>query len=162
MNNLLQLFLLKMTDTIINSGKTIFLIKNMKFMSALSQSVSNIFYLVLMSKLMKSADMKSILVTSCAVFFGQYLSQWIAEKFDKDKVWRVSITPKSKSDGKDIADALALSNIPVQTFSCYSKKNKSLGVVAFAETKVESNIISSVLDNYPDAKFNIVQIKNRF
>ena len=56
MNNLLQLFLLKMVDTMIGSGKTIFMIKGMKFMSALSQAISNIFYVILMSKLMKSTD----------------------------------------------------------------------------------------------------------
>ena len=53
MNNLLQLFLLKMVDTMIGSGKTIFMIRGMKFISALSQAVSNIFYVILMSKLMK-------------------------------------------------------------------------------------------------------------
>ena len=46
MNNLIQLFVLKMVDTIINSGKTIFLIRGQKFLSALSQAISNIFYVI--------------------------------------------------------------------------------------------------------------------
>lgn len=162
MNNLLQLFLLKMTDTIINSGKTIFLIKNMKFLSALSQAISNIFYLVLMSKLMKSTDMESILVTSVAVFLGQYLSQWIAEKFDKAKVWKIQITPKTKEQGKCLADALRDNNLATQTFPCFRNGEKVLGIIVFAENRAESTLVQSVLGKEKGVKFNITQIKNRF
>lgn len=162
MINLLELFTLKMIDTIINSGKTIFLIRNKKFLSALSQAVSNIFYIILMSRLMKSTDMASILVTSCAMFIGQYLSQWIAEKFDKDKIFKIQITPFSKEQGKSIADELREQNIAVQTFPCFRNEKKVLGVNAFAETKAQSAIVDDILSQHEEVKFNIISIKNRF
>ena len=162
MANLLELFTLKMVDTIINSGKTIFMIRNKKFLSALSQAISNIFYIILMSKLMKSTDLPSILTTSAAMFIGQYLSQWLAEKFDKDKVWKVAVTPASIEDGKAIADALRENNIAVQTFSCFRNEEKVLGVNVFAETKAQSAIIEGVLTQYDNVKYNITTIKNRF
>lgn len=160
--NLLELFALKMIDTIINSGKTIFMIRNKKFLSALSQAVSNVFYVILMSRLMKSTDFASICVTSLALFIGQYLSQWIAEKFDKDKIWRISITPPTKEIGKNLADELRDSNIAVQTYPCFFNEEKTLGINAFSENKASSAIVSSILSNYDNVKFNITQIKNRF
>lgn len=162
MTNLVELFALKMVDTIINSGKTIFMIRNKKFLSALSQAISNIFYIILMSKLMKSTDMASILTTSLAMFVGQYLSQWIAEKFDKDKIWKVAITPVSKEQGKLIADELREQNIATQTFPCFRNGEKVLGVNVFSETKAQSAIVEDVLSQYEGAKFSIAQIKNRF
>lgn len=162
MTNLLELFALKMIDTIINSGKTIFMIRNKKFLSALSQAISNIFYIILMSKLMKSTDMASILTTSCAMFMGQYLSQWIAEKFDKDKIFKISITPVSKEGGKVIADELRENNIATQTFPCFRNGEKVLGINVFAETKAQSAIVESVLAQHEGVKYNITTIKNRF
>lgn len=162
MLDLLELFALKMVDTIINSGKTIFMIRNKKFLSALSQAISNIFYILLMSRLMKSTDMPSILATSCAMFIGQYLSQWVAEKFDKDKIWKVSITPQTKECGKQLADDLRGNNIAVQTFPCFSNGEKVLGINVFSQTKSESAVVESILDKYEGVKYNITQIKNRF
>ena len=162
MINLLELFTLKMIDTIINSGKTIFLIRNQKFLSALSQAISNIFYIILMSRLMKSTDMASILTTSCAMFIGQYLSQWVAEKFDKDKIFKVQVTPFSKEQGKSIADDLREQNIATQTFPCFRNGEKVLGVNVFAETKTQSAIVEEILSQYEEVKFNITTIKNRF
>lgn len=162
MINLIELFALKMIDTIINSGKTIFMIRNKKFLSALSQAISNIFYIILMSKLMKSTDMASILVTSAAMFFGQYLSQWVAERFDKDKVWKIAITPSTKEEGKSIADTLRENNLATQTFPCFRNGEKVLGINVFAETKAQSAIVEDVLSQYQGIKYNITTIKNRF
>lgn len=162
MINLLELFTLKMIDTIINSGKTIFMIRNKKFLSALSQAVSNIFYIILMSKLMKATNIPSILTTSLAMFIGQYLSQWLAERFDKDKIFKIEITPASKEDGKSIADSLREDNIAVQTFTCFRNEEKVLGVNVFSETKAQSEIVKNVLANYDNVKYNVTTIKNRF
>lgn len=164
MANLLELFTLKMVDTIINSGKTIFMIRNKKFLSALSQAISNIFYIILMSKLMKSTDLPSILTTSAAMFIGQYLSQWLAEKFDKDKVFKIAVTAPSKEIGKLIADEFRENNIAVQTFTCFINegREKTLGVNIFSENKAQSTIASDILDKYDGVKFNITTIKNRF
>lgn len=162
MINLFELFVLKMIDTVINSGKTIFMIRNKKFLSALSQAISNIFYIILMSKLMKSTDMASILTTSLAMFIGQYLSQWIAEKFDKDKVWKIAITPSSKESGKILADELRENNLATQTFPCFRNGEKVLGINVFAETKSQSAIVENVLSQHDDVKYNITTIKNRF
>lgn len=162
MMNLMELFMLKMMDTIISSGKTLFMIRNKKFLSALSQAIANIFNIVLMSKLLKSTDALSILTTSLAMFIGQFLSQWIAERFDKDKIWKIQVTPITKEQGKTIADELKENNIALQTYPCFRNGIKVLGLNIFAETKAQSAVVENVLSQHNCVKYNITQIKNRF
>ena len=146
MNNLLQLFLLKMVDTMIGSGKTIFMIKGMKFMSALSQAVSNIFYVILMSKLMKSTDMASIAVTSVAMFIGQYMSQAVADKFSKCKVYKVSATAKNTLVGEMVMDALNNADLDFRVLEAKGRKTKTYVIDIFCHTKEETKAARQILD----------------
>lgn len=146
MNNLIQLFVLKMVDTIINSGKTIFLIRGQKFLSALSQAISNIFYVILMSKLMKSTDPASIAVTSLAMFIGQYLSQWVAEEFSKCKVYKVSATAKNTLVGEMVMDALNNADLDFRVLEAKGRKTKTYVIDIFCHTKEETKAARQILD----------------
>ncbi len=147
MNELIQLFLLRMIDTIINSGKTIFLIQGKKFLSALSQAVSNVFYVILMSKLMKSTDPASIAVTSLSMFMGQYFSQWMAEKFSKCKVYKVSATAKNKFVGEVTMDSLNAANLDFRVLEAQGRKTKTYVIDIFCHTKEETKIAREILNS---------------
>lgn len=146
MNDLIVLFLLKMVDTIINSGKTIFMIKGKKFLSALSQAISNVFYVILMSKLMKSTDPASIAVTSLAMFIGQYLSQWVAEKFNKVKVFKVSATAKNQIVGETVMDALNNEDLDFRVLEAVGRRTKTYVIDVFCHTKEETKKARAILD----------------
>lgn len=158
MNNLLQLFLLKMVDTMIGSGKTIFMIRGMKFMSALSQAVSNIFYVILMSKLMKSTDMASIAVTSAAMFIGQYMSQAVADKFNKVKVWKISATAKTKEISEVVIDELSSQDINFRVLKAEGKKSKAYAIDIFCHTKEETKLAKEILAQN-NLKYYTVELK---
>ena len=158
MNNLIQLFVLKMIDTIINSGKTIFLIRGQKFLSALSQAISNIFYVILMSKLMKSTDPASIAITSLAMFIGQYLSQSIAEKFTKVKVYKVSATAKNRLVGEMVMDALNNSNLDFRVLEAKGRNTKTYVIDVFCHTKEETKSARQILDRN-ELKHYTVELK---
>lgn len=158
MNNLLQLFLLKMIDTVINSGKTIFMIRGQKFLSALSQAVSNVFYIILMSKLMKSTDPASIFTTSLAMFVGQYFSQWIAEKFTKVKVYKISTTAKTIELGQEVIDALTDRGLNFRVLKAEGKKSKSYAIDTFCPTKEEAKATKEVLNSF-NLKYYTVELK---
>lgn len=162
MNNLIWLFIMKLLDTAINALKNVFMIKGKHFLSALSNAVSYLFYILLMKQLMTNTSTLSIAVTLLAVFLGQYLAQFLADKFEKDRVWKISITTESQEKGKLLADKMREKNIPVQTYICYNDKlEQVLGVNAFAETRSQSSIIQDLLES-EKVKFNIVEIRNRF
>ncbi|MEG0153359.1 MAG: hypothetical protein RR744_09365 [Cellulosilyticaceae bacterium] len=158
MNNLLQLFLLKMVDTMIGSGKTIFMIRGQKFLSAASQALSNVFYVILMSKLMKSTDPASIAVTSLAMFIGQYISQWIADKFNKVKVFKISATAKTRELGEVVIDALGERDLNFRVLKAEGKHSKAYALDIFCHTKEETKVAKEVLSNY-NLKFYTVELK---
>lgn len=158
MNNLLELFVLKMVDTIINSGKTIFLIRGQKFLSALSQAISNVFYIILMSKLMKATDMPSILTTSLAMFVGQYMSQWVAERFNKAKVYKISATAKTRELGEVAIDSLAEQGLNFRVLKAEGKKSKAYAIDIFCPTKEETKIAKEILISY-NLKFYTMELK---
>lgn len=158
MNNLAQLFILKMVDTIINSGKTIFLIRGQKFLSAASQAISNIFYVILMSKLMKSTDPASIAITSLAMFIGQYLSQWMAERFSKCKVYKVSATAKNTLIGETVMDELNNKDLDFRVLEAKGRKTKTYVIDIFCHTKEETKVAKEILkDN--SLKYYTVELK---
>ena len=162
MNNLIWLFIMKLLDTAIGALKNVFMIKGKHFLSALSNSVSYLFYILLMKQLMSDTSIPSVIVTLVAVFLGQYLAQYMADKFEKDKVWKISITPETKKISKLLADELRERNIPVQTCVCYnSHLEEVLNIIAFAETREETLVVQEIIKNYK-VKFNIVEIRNRF
>ena len=79
MNNLIWLFIMKLLDTAIGALKNVFMIKGKHFLSALSNSVSYLFYILLMKQLMSDTSIPSVIVTLVAVFLGQYLAQYMAD-----------------------------------------------------------------------------------
>ena len=162
MNSLLLLFTMKLLDTAIGTLKNIFMVKNKPFLSAVASAISYLFYILLMKQLIASTTVATVSVTLLAVFLGQYLTQIMTNRMDKDKVWKISITPASKEEGLHIADQLREANIAIQTYSCYnSNQTKVLGINAFSESKEKSSVISSILEGHK-VKTNITEIKNRF
>lgn len=162
MNNLLYLFIMKLLDTAVSALKNVFMIKGKHFLSALSNAISYLFYILLLKQLMSDNSIEGIAVTLLAVFLGQYLAQYMADKFEKDRIWKISITPETKEKGKEIADKLRDNNIAVQTYICFNKNlDQVLGVNAFAETRAHSSLIQNLIKD-ENVKVNIVEIKNRF
>ena len=163
MGELVMLFTLKLLDTAIGALKNIFLIKNKSFLSAFANAVSYLFYILMMKQLMSTTNVSTIGVTLVAVFLGQYITQNISNKLDKETVWKVSITSTTLEEGQSIADELKEYNIPVRTYPCYNDEiDKVLGIDVFSSTKTQSAIINDILGEYKDVKFNIVEIRNRF
>lgn len=163
MVDLAKLFTLKLLDTAIGALKNIFLIKNMSFLSAIANSVSYLFYILMMKQLMTSTTPAAIGVTLVAVFLGQYFTQNTANKMDKARVWKISITSSTLEQGQEIADRLKELNIPVRTYSCYNAEMaKVLSVDVFAESKEQSAIVNNVLSDFGSVKYDIVEIRNRF
>ena len=160
---LLELFVFKLLDTSIAALKSIFMVKGKPLYSAMAGTASYLFFILIVRRIAASEGVGAIVATLFAVFLGQFITQTFSKRFDKDKVWKVSITPRSKAQGQEIADKLKECNIPVQTFPCYNDElEKVLAVVAFSEGRAHSAVIDGVLQEYGDVKFNIVEIKNRF
>jgi uncharacterized protein YebE (UPF0316 family) len=158
MMNLLTIFLLKLADTSIGACKTIFTIKGDKFLASLSQAVSNVFYLLMMSKLMKSTDALSIFITSAGVFLGQYYTQALIDKISKDKVWKISATAKTEEGKNIIVDSLNAKDINFRILKAEGRYTKAYVVEVFCETKEETSIVKKLFSEY-QMKHHTIELK---
>jgi hypothetical protein len=161
MSELFRIFALKLLDTAIGSLKSILMIKGKAFGSAVAATASYWFFITLMKQLMTTNSTGEILATLAAVFLGQYLTQMLSDKFEKDSVWKITITPESMDDGLIIADKLRKDNVPVTTDFVYNKSmTRVLEITAFSKNKACSALVQSVIEKY-DVKLAIIEIKNR-
>ena len=155
----MELFILKLLDGVLGTVKSIFMLKNKGFLSALANGVSSFFYFTMMVKLIKVNSTSGIILISCATFLGTYIPILIAERMEKEKVYVFNITPDTNETGKDFADQVRDTNIPVLTYKGY---NKSMELVLcckiFSQSKEQSRLIENMMpENF---KYHIVETQN--
>lgn len=160
---LLLLFVFKTLDSVLSNLKTYLLIKDKPFYAALANVFSYLFYILLMKQLMTSNDKNTIIITLIAVFIGTW-AQTIFSKFEKAKVWKISITPKEEKIGEQIFETMRAANIPTRGTKYITDDGVEVLVVdIFSETKETSIIIKDLLHPYFDKiKYNIIPIQNQF
>lgn len=160
---LLILFIFKTLDSVLSNLKTYLLIKDKPFYAAIANVFSYLFYILLMKQLMTSNNYNTIIITLLAVFIGTW-AQTIFSKFEKAKIWKISITPKESDIGEEIFDIVRNSNIPARGTKYITDDGiKVLVVDIFSETKEQSILIKELLEPYFDKiKYNITPIQNQF
>lgn len=157
---IVELFLLKLLDNILSTFKTIFLIKNKYLISALFNSFSQFFYLMMIVKITKSDSISSKLIVVLAVFIGSLVPQYISNKLEKDKVWVYDVMPKISSQTKELADQLRECNLPVKTYKGYKGKNKKiLCLKVYSQSKSESRMIEELIGDFSYVVNEVKDIK---
>lgn len=160
---LLLLFVFKTLDSLLSNLKTYLLLKEKTTLAAIANVLSYLFYILLMKQLMSSNNTSTIIITLIAVFLGT-LGQNLFAKFEKAKVWKISITPKEEKIGEQIFETMRAANIPTRGTKYMTDDGMEVLVVdIFSETKETSIIIKDLLHPYFDKiKYNIIPIQNQF
>ena len=97
---------------------------------------------------MEATGWRSLAVTSMAVVVGQYLSQSIAEKFNKDKIYKLSGTAKAIQVGEVVIDELREADLNFRVLEAQGRHSKTLALDIFCPTKEETKIAKDILNNY--------------
>jgi len=157
---LLIVFLMKFTDCALSTAKTVFLVKNKYFVSSIMNSLAAALFIFVADMMANSeSDMKIWIaaVVFLANLLGGYIPPRLIDKVEKDRLFIFQITSSTFENGTEMADRLRELNMPVSTNTGYDKyMNKILICNAYASTRKESKIISSVISNY-DCKWHVVQ-----
>lgn len=144
----LIVFVLKLLDCTFNTIKTVYMYKNKYMLSAVFNTVSNIFYLIAIVQIARATDgMYGIIAVALATFLGTWAPAAFLKKIEPDKLYVYEITSTTMEDGKEYADFLMDNNIPVKTNKTYAKRNKALTIKVFSESKANSTFIE---DTIPD------------
>ena len=154
--SLITLFLLKLADSTLGTMKSVFTYQGRRWLAMFAITGSQMMYLLLITRM--EDGWKAFAAVALAVMMGQVLGMNIGEKFNKEKVWKMSIT-MPREEGIIFADELLEKNIACRTIKSYMG-NPTLEVVAYAENKSQTKLIQSYI---PEGTFvEIVEIKKHF
>lgn len=147
-------FSLKFLDNALGTAKTIFISKEKYTMGAIFNALSSFFYLIAIVRVANNNNILSIIAMCIATFVGTLLPGILFKKTEREKLWIFDITSTSLENGKNFADVLRKSNVPVKTSVTYDKyMNKTLSCTAYCSTKEESKIVQELIPE--DFKWNV-------
>lgn len=154
--SLIILFALKLADSTLGTMKSVFTYQGRRWLAMFAITGSQMMYLLLITRM--EDGWQAFAAVAIAVMAGQVLGMNIGEKFDKEKVWKMSIT-MPREEGIQFADELRLNNIACRTIKSYIDA-PAMEILVYAETKAQTKLINSYI---PEGSFvEIVEIKKHF
>jgi len=158
--NLVVIFIVKVLDNILSTGKTILVQKNKAFLAGLTVVISQIIFYKLIDAVSSSGTDLTIYIISIASGIGTLLAIWISNKFSKDRMYVNIIMCDNRKVMKELRDYLKANKITNLTTDGYTKEwKKTLAITAYLETKEQSRLLDKYIDE-SDAKFKRIIQKN--
>lgn len=152
----LLFFGLQLVNVMLSTAKSIITVKGDKKLSCVVNAVSYTFYACIV-KMITTQDMMIVgVVTFITNIIGVYLITFILEKLRKDRLWRISVTIKSKEVLKEITEGLG--NYNIKFLEVDSERYHLIDI--FSYTSAESTLIKEVLKN-KKIKYTIQEIERR-
>ena len=146
--NLLVVFVIKVIDNILGTGKAILIQKNKAFIASLTVVISQIIFYKLIDAVSDSGSEIMIYVIAIASGIGTLLALMISNKFSKDRTYVNIILNDNKEVMMEFRDWLKEHKITNLTTDGYTKDwEKTLAITAYAETKEESKLIDEFINN---------------
>ena len=146
--NLLVVFVIKVIDNILGTGKTILIQKNKAFIASLTVVISQIIFYKLIDAVSDSGSEIMIYVIAIASGIGTLLALMISNKFSKDRTYVNIILNDNKEVMMEFRDWLKEHKITNLTTDGYTKDwEKTLAITAYAETKEQSKLIDEFINN---------------
>lgn len=159
----IQVFLLELLDKFLSTLKTICVIKNKNLLAALMATIATGFHycniMIVQGGEVTGSQLQRIGVIMIAVFLGVYLSQFVANKFSKDKVWIFDIKAPTREEGKYLADQMRENRLAVMTCDGYNdNKEKVINCKIYSQNKEQSKLIEELIPCH--FRYSVIEVKN--
>lgn len=156
---LIMIFLIKVFDNILITGKTILVQKNKGLYAAITVVITQIIFYKLIDAVVSADNDLTMMIVSIASGVGTYIALKINTKFSNEKTYVNVILSDNKEAIKELSDYLMSQKITNVVTDAYTKDwEKTIALTAYAETKEHSRIVSNYLKN-SEAKFKRVVYK---
>lgn len=150
-------FGLNLVNVMLCTMKSILTIKSTKLVASLINAITFGFY-ALVIKSMGNYDLVVIVFcTIIANLIGVYASMWILDKFEKDKLWKVTVVPMNR-DVKGLRQNLLNYELGFNEYPIVTKYGNTIAFDIFTNDQKESAILKSVLDLYDGVKYHIAEL----
>lgn len=149
----MESFVLKLVDSMLNTFKTILMIKNKGLLSSLFNGLATMAYMLIL------VEPKKALLVALATSIGSYLSFCIVKRYEKDEVWIFDVMPNSNNDGKEFADTIRDNNIPIMTYIGFNElKEKVVCSKIYSHSKEQSKLIEAFIGD--EFKYSVNEVKH--
>ncbi len=145
------LFLAKVLDNALGTAKAILIQRGRGILAGVALVISNFIYYSVTKSIVSADSDLAILVVSIASGIGCCLAIAVNSKLSKDRTYVNVIMSDNKEAMQNLRDYLALHHITNVATDSYTRdwNTKTITVTAYAETKAESELINSYLDQSP-------------
>lgn len=145
----ITLFVVKIIDNIISTGKTILTQKNKAIAASILVIISQFMFYLLIKEVVTDNNMFSIVIISVASGIGSYIAFGMNKKLSKDMVYINIVTSNNKAQMKAFGDYMRMENIKIVTFDAYNDDvEKTLTALVFANTKEQSYKIDKYIAHH--------------
>ena len=143
----LILGIIKILDNIISTAKTITTYQNKKIMTSLLVIISQLMFYYLIASVVEKNDTITTLMVCICSGIGTYIAMLINDKTKRDITYTNILTCSRTESVEDLCDYLLEHKIKYIALDSYNrKKEDTLTVLAFAQTKYESSLIDQFLE----------------
>jgi len=140
------LFLLKATDNMLSTGKTILVQRNRPILASLSVVASQIIFYKLINEISTSDSDLALYIVSVASGFGTFIALKLGERFSKDRTYVNAILSDDKAAMMELRDFLKEHKITNLATDGYTKDwQKTIAITAYADTKEQSRLIDQYI-----------------
>ena len=141
-----------LVNVILSTLKTLIMVNAGRGSAIIINAVCYGFYTFVVKQLAEVDYWTAVLVTIGANIVGVWVSYKIMDLFTKDKLWRITVTLKSKKEFDECVKALEKYNI---SFTPIEKTNS---IDIYSYNQKESLIVKNILANY-DYKYFIQEMQ---
>ena len=151
------LFIAKMADNALSTVKTIMIQRNRSLLAGVAIALSSFLYFWITRSVVLADSLLTTMTVAVASGFGCFLVSRINNKLSKDRTYVNVVMSDDMAAMQDFRDYLAKHHITNVASDSYTLdwNRKTLTVTAYAETKEQSRIINSYMEN-SDTKYKRV------
>ena len=139
--------LIKVLDNVISTARSITTYQNKKIITSILVIISQfMFYFIVKSIVSDGSTISTIIVCICSGL-GTYIAMVFNDKFKKDITYTNILTCSQTDSIDEMCEYLLMHKIKYIPVDSYSRKNeRTKTIIAFAQTKYESSLIDTFLE----------------
>lgn len=144
--SLLLLFLVKIVDNLIGTGRTLLIQKQKDFLAALSVVISQVIFFAITSKVIASSDITTMWIVSIGAGIGTFLAMKWSRFSSKERMYISSVLSDDKEAMVELSQYLKENKIKNLITDSYTKDwGKTLTITVYADTSYKYSLLEQFI-----------------
>lgn len=125
---MIEIFLIKLLDTVLVTAKSIEINKGRMFSGALLSAVAQLIFFKITKQVINNDSDLYLYIVCLATFIGVYIAMIFTKKLQGENTYYIEITPMNvtKEEAKAFADLLRAQGFAMKTYKGYIKKGEPI------------------------------------